>query len=88
MTDEAIISDMNYISDLKPTFATCKFRYRGEDIPVTIEYLEDNKVRLLYEGGAKAVTPGQACVIYLGSEMIAGGIIETVKKDGKKLWYL
>lgn len=87
MSDEAIISDMNYISSTKPTFATCKFRYRGEDIPIEIEYLENNKIKVKYEG-AKAVTPGQACVIYLGSEMIGGGIIEEVRKEGKKLWYL
>lgn len=87
MSDEAIISDMNYISSTKPTFATCKFRYRGEDIPIEIEYLENNKIKVKYES-AKAVTPGQACVIYLGSEMIGGGIIEEVRKKGKKLWYL
>ena len=87
MSDEAIISDMNYISSTKPTFATCKFRYRGEDIPIEIEYLENNKIKVKYEN-AKAVTPGQACVIYLGSEMIGGGIIEEVRKKGKKLWYL
>lgn len=34
MSNEAVIESMNYISDLKPTFATCKFRYRGEDVPI------------------------------------------------------
>ena len=86
ISNEAVIEDMNYISDLKPAFATCKFRYRGEDIPVSIEY-NGNEVTLKYES-AKAVTPGQACVIYLGSEVIAGGIIKEVRKDEKKLWYL
>ena len=86
LSNEAVIEDMNYISDLKPTFATCKFRYRGEDVPISIEY-NGNEVTLKYES-AKAVTPGQACVIYLGSEVIAGGIIKEVRKDEKKLWYL
>lgn len=86
-SNEAIIEDMNYISSTKPTFATCKFRYRGEDVPIAIEYLENNKIKVKYES-AKAVTPGQACVIYLGEEMIAGGIIKEVRKDNKKLWYL
>lgn len=87
ISDEAIIEDMNYISSTKPTFATCKFRYRGEDVPITIEYLENNEIKVKYES-AKAVTPGQACVIYLGEEMIAGGIIKEVRKDNEKLWYL
>lgn len=86
LSNEAVIEDMNYISDLKPAFATCKFRYRGEDVPISIEY-NGNEVTLKYES-AKAVTPGQACVIYLGSEVIAGGIIKEVRKDEKKLWYL
>lgn len=87
MSNEAVIESMNYISDLKPTFATCKFRYRGEDVPITIEYISDNEVIVKYES-AKAVTPGQACVIYLGSEVIGGGIIKEVRKDNTKLWYL
>lgn len=84
---EAIIENMNYISSTKPTFATCKFRYRGEDVPITIEYITEEEIKVTYES-AKAVTPGQACVIYLGEEMIGGGIIKEVRKDGKKLWYL
>lgn len=87
MSDEAVIENMNYISDLKPTFATCKFRYRGEDIPINIEYTSENEIIVKYES-AKAVTPGQACVIYLGSEVIGGGIIKEVRKNGSKLWYL
>ncbi len=87
MSDEAIIEDMNYISSKKPTFATCKFRYRGEDTPINIEYTSEKEIRVTYQS-AKSVTPGQACVIYLGSEMIGGGIIKEVRKNGEKLWYL
>ncbi len=87
ISNEAIIENMNYISDIKPTFATCKFRYRGEDIPISIEYISEDAIKVNYES-AKAVTPGQACVIYLGNEMIGGGIIKEVRKNGEKLWYL
>lgn len=87
MSNEAIIEDMNYISSLKPTFATCKFRYRGPDIPIQIEYLSEKEIKVTYED-TPAVTPGQACVIYVGSECIGGGIIKQVKKDNEELWYL
>lgn len=87
MSDEAVIEDMNYISSVKPTFATCKFRYRGEDIPIQIEYISDTDIIVKYDS-AKAVTPGQACVIYLGSECIGGGIIKEVRKNNKKIWYV
>lgn len=87
ISNEAIIENLNYISDIKPDKATCKFRYRGEDINITIEYLTDTTIKVKYES-AKAVTPGQACVIYLEEEMIGGGIIKEVRKNGQKLWYL
>ncbi len=87
LSDEAIIEEMNYISETKPIFATCKFRYRGEDVPIQIEYLENNEIKVKYET-AKSVTPGQACVIYLGEECIAGGIIKEVRKENKRIEYI
>ena len=87
ISDEAVIEEMNYISSEKPTFATCKFRYRGEDVSIRIEYLNEKEIIVRYDS-AKAVTPGQACVIYLGNECIGGGIIKEVRKNGEKLWYL
>ena len=87
LSDEAIIEDVNFISDKHPTFATAKFRYRSEDVPVTIEYIDEKHIRVKYTDG-KAVTPGQACVVYLGEQCLMGGIIKQVFKDGKELWYL
>ncbi len=87
MSDEAVIENMNYISEIKPTFCTAKFRYRGEDIPIRIEYLENDEIIVKYDN-AKSVTPGQVCVLYLGEECIGGGFIKEVRKNNKKLWYL
>ena len=84
---EALIEDVNFISDERPTKAAAKFRYRQKDIPVNIEYLEDGNIIVKYDN-VKSVTPGQACVIYLDDECLGGGIIKEVRKDGKKLWYL
>ena len=87
LSDEAIIEDMNFISDKHPTFATAKFRYRSEDVPVQIEYIDDKHIIVKYKD-VKAVTPGQACVVYLGEQCLMGGIIKQVFKDGKEIWYL
>ena len=87
-SDACIINDINFISDLKPTFCTAKFRYRGNDHPVELEYLENNEILVKYVGLAKAVTPGQACVLYLGEECLGSGIIKSVQKNAEKLWYL
>ena len=87
-SDECIISNLNFISGVHPTFCTAKFRYRGIDHPVELEYLENDQVKVKYRGLAKAVTPGQACVLYLGEECIGSGIIDKVRKNNEDLWYL
>ena len=88
MSDECIIDNINFISSTHPTFCTAKFRYRGEDHPVELEYINENEIKVKYKGLAKAVTPGQACVLYLGEECLGSGIIKQVLKDDKPLWYL
>ena len=87
-SDECIIDNVNMISSKRPAFAQAKFRYRGEDHPVVLEYLENGEIKVKYEGLAKSVTPGQACVLYLGEECLGCGFIKEVYKDGKELWYL
>ena len=86
-SDSSLVSDMNFISDLRPTKATAKFRYRQKDIDVKIEYLDNNEI-IVYYDNVKAVTPGQACVLYQGDICLGGGIIKEVRKNNKKLWYL
>lgn len=87
ITDSCLIDSINYLSDEKITKCTAKFRYRQEDVPVELEWLE-NEIIVKYPQGVKAVTPGQACVLYNGEECLGGGIIKEVRKNGKKLWYL
>lgn len=88
ISDECLLEEVNIISAVKPTFCTAKFRYRGEDYPVELEYLDNNEIKVKYHDGAKAVTPGQFCVLYLGEECIGSGIIKEIRKNGCKLWYL
>lgn len=88
MSDECLIDNINFISSIHPTFCTAKFRYRGEDHPVELEYINDNEIKVKYHGLAKSVTPGQACVLYLGEECLGSGIIKKVRKDNNDLWYL
>ena len=78
-SNKAIITDFNFLTDKKVTECTCKFRYRASDVAVKVKYLEDNKIELTYDN-AKAVTPGQFCVLYDGELCLGGGIIDKVMK--------
>ena len=82
-----IIDTVNWISDKKPSKCTAKFRYRQKDNDVELEYLDNGEILVKYDN-VKSVTPGQACVLYDGEEVLGGGIIKEVRKDDKKLWYL
>ena len=88
VSTSCIVEQMNWISDLRPKKCTAKFRYRQPDNDVEVEILEDNNLLIKYSQGVKSVTPGQACVLYLGDECLGGGIIKEVRKNDQKLWYL
>ena len=88
ISDSCIIDEVNYLSDKKLTKCTAKFRYRQPDNDVELEYLDNNEILVKYPQGVKSVTPGQACVLYDGEEVIGGGIIKEVRKNNEKLWYL
>ena len=87
ISNSCIIDTINFNTTDRPTNCTAKFRYRAPDYPVTLEYINDNEILVRYNN-IKAVTPGQACVFYDGDKCIGGGIIKTVCKDNKKIWYI
>ena len=88
ISTEAVIEQVNWISDHKPLECTAKFRYRQTDNQVKLEYLDNFNIIVKYPQGVKSVTPGQACVFYENDECLGGGIIKGVRKNGQKLWYL
>ena len=88
LSDECEIENVNFISGERPTFCSAKFRYRDTDHAVELVYLENGNIKVKYPGTAKAVTPGQACVLYLGEECLGCGFIKSVKYHDEFLWYL
>ena len=87
-SDKCLIENVNFISDKRPDKCTAKFRYRGEDYPVNLEYLDDNKIMVSYPEKVKSVTPGQACVLYDGDECLGCGFISDIYKNNEKLFYI
>ena len=87
-SDSCLLKNINIISYHHPSFATAKFRYRSKEVPVSIEYVNENEIKVSYLEPTKGVTPGQNCAIYMGEECIGGGTITEVYKNNEKLWYL
>ncbi len=84
-------SDMNWIpgAPVASTFqCTAKFRYRQPDQQVMVHVKDNNEIILEFKEPQKAITPGQAVVLYNGEECLGGGIIEEYYKSKKKLKYL
>ena len=78
-TTSAIIENFNFLTEDRLSECTCKFRYRQKDVECKVEYLEDNNIKLTYNG-VKAVTPGQFCVLYNNDICLGGGIIKETFK--------
>ena len=87
MSNSCIIEQVNFNCDLRPDKCSAKFRYRQKDVNVELEYLDNGEILVKYTD-VKAVTPGQACVLYDGEICLGGGIIKEVRYDNEKLWYL
>lgn len=66
---------------------TAKFRYRQKDIPVTIQYVDEATIRVNYPELCRAVTPGQAVVLYDGEICLGGAIIEEVYYNEERRRY-
>ena len=62
-----------------PVRAVAKVRYRQPDQPCVAAPLPDGRVRLEFDAPQRAITPGQATVLYLGDEVLGGGTIEHVE---------
>ncbi|GFZ27747.1 tRNA 2-thiouridine(34) synthase MnmA [Lactobacillus corticis] len=83
-------SDMSFFTgkpdhdfDLK---CTAKFRYRQPDVGVTVHYhAADNTVDVDFDEPARAVTPGQALVLYRGEECLGGGNIDAAYQGAKEM---
>lgn len=61
-----------------------KFRYRQKDIPVHVRFIDDSHIEVTYDH-VKAVTPGQACVLYDGEICLGSAIIDEVYRGDKRL---
>ena len=75
---QAEVSDVNWISGKAPDkafFCKVKIRYRQQEQPAYVTPIENSRVRIAFENPQRAITPGQAAVLYDGDIVLGGGMI-------------
>lgn len=89
ISNRCIASDCNWITN-KPIEGkkyTAKFRYRQQDNNIKLRFIDDNTIEVLYPEGVRAVTPGQAVVVYDGEICMGGAIIDEVYFNEERRMY-
>lgn len=77
-TKVLLAHDINLITPLTkrtPQRLTARVRYRQKEQPATVTLLEHDTLRVEFEEPQRAVTRGQAVVLYDGDVVVGGGII-------------
>ena len=81
-TDTLIAERFNWVSGEVPTDpvrVTAKTRYSAKEAPATVTALPDGKVQVVFDSPQRAVTTGQAVVLYDGDNVVGGGTIREVE---------
>jgi len=69
------VENMNWVSIAQPSEsfrATVKIRHKHEPAPATVEPLDDTHARITFDKPQRAITPGQAAVVYDSTDRAEG----------------
>ncbi len=76
-----IAENVHYISGIpfeKPREVSAKIRYSAKRVPAVATPLEENRMQVDFKDPQRAITPGQAVVLYDGDQVLGGGTIYSV----------
>lgn len=74
------ITDTNIQVENLPRKAQAKIRYKAKPVPCTIEVIDDNNMKIIFDEPVKSATPGQSLVLYNNETLLGGGIIKNIEK--------
>ncbi len=75
---ELIATDVNFISVdtiTEPVHIKAKIRYNQQEQSATVTKIDDNTIHVVFDEPQRAITIGQAVVLYDGDIVMGGGII-------------
>ena len=79
--------DFNWIAcepPAEPVRVTAKTRYNGKEAPAQAVVMEDGQVQVTFETPQRAITVGQAVVLYDGDVVVGGGTIRRVEDENAR----
>ena len=59
----------------EPMRVSAKIRYRHKEQPATVYGEADGRIRVVFDEPQRAITPGQAVVLYQNDVVVGGGVI-------------
>ncbi len=80
----AIVAGMHWITPPTERVGApfqAKIRYRSKESPVEVTPLPGGRVDVQFNDPQRAITPGQALVLYNGDHVVGGGWIESLSLD-------
>lgn len=81
-----LAKDFNWIpfeTLTEPMAVTARARYNQKEQPATVYPAESGLVRVVFDQPQRAMTPGQAVVLYQGDIVVGGGTIQEVMQNAE-----
>ncbi len=86
LADELVAEDVRWVAGAPPGDefeAEVKIRYRSPGRPAVVRS-SPGSLEVRFRRPERAVTPGQAAVVYRGDEVLGGGIIASVRRAARR----
>lgn len=74
------IKNYNILVEELPKKAQAKIRYKSNFTPCTIEIIDNENIKVIFDEPIKSATPGQSLVFYDNDIVLGGGIISKIEK--------
>ncbi|WP_322175526.1 tRNA 2-thiouridine(34) synthase MnmA [Acutalibacter caecimuris] len=77
-SQKLVARDLNFIgvpAIPTPMRVTAKVRYRQQEQPATALQVDGDRLQVVFDQPQRAITRGQAVVLYAGDQVLAGGVI-------------
>jgi tRNA-specific 2-thiouridylase len=79
-----VVREVNWLVEPPPSVGdevSVQIRHRARAVPGTLLRVADDEVEVALAEPASAISPGQSMVLYAGTRVLGGGVIERGRRD-------